>query len=143
MHTLSLGTALLDELAAAVQAVKDRLQIELNREEAHAPESYLGESQCIRCLSARCFLTGSPPLFMQCGIGSMCRLTLGTALLDQLAVAVRAEQDRLQLEPDREEARAQGLNLGRIMMHTLTLGTVPPTGSPPLFMSAGSAPVRT
>ena len=49
---------------------------------------------------------------MQCGIGSMCRLTFGTALLDQLAVAVRAVQDRLRLEPDKEEARARGLNLG-------------------------------
>ena len=42
----------------------------------------------------------------------MRRLTFGTALLDQLAVAVRAVQDRLQLEPDREEARAQESNLG-------------------------------
>ena len=40
-------------------------------------------------------------------------LTFGTALLDQLAVAVRAVQDRLRLEPDREEAHAQELNLGK------------------------------
>ena len=44
MHTLPLGTALLDELAAAVQAVQDRPQIEPNREEAHAQGLNLGES---------------------------------------------------------------------------------------------------
>ena len=36
MHTLSLGTVLLDQLAAAVHAVQDRLQREPDREEVHA-----------------------------------------------------------------------------------------------------------
>jgi hypothetical protein len=40
MHTLSLGTALLDQLAAAVHAVQDRLQREHNqKEEAHERQS--------------------------------------------------------------------------------------------------------
>ena len=42
----------------------------------------------------------------------MRRLTFGTALLDQLDVAVRAVQDQLQLGPDREEARAHEASLG-------------------------------
>ena len=50
---------------------------------------------------------------MKCGVGSMRPLTFGTALLDPLAVAVRAVQDRLQLEPGPEEAHAQELNLGK------------------------------
>ena len=87
MHTLSLGTALLDELAAAVQAVQDRLQNEPGREGTRA-----------RVESRR---------------GVVHTLSLGAVLLDLPAVAVRAVQGRLRLEPGREETHAQGPNLGK------------------------------
>jgi len=50
-----------------------------------------------------------PPARSSLDLGKsvMCTLSFGTALLEQLAVAVRAVQDRLRLEPDREEARTQ------------------------------------
>ena len=108
---LTLGTALLYQLAVAVRAVQDRLRLEPDKG-ARARGLNLGLKSGQRCHSARCFTTGSPPLSMQCGTGPLRRLTFGTAVLDQLAVAVRAVQDRLRLEPDKEEARARGLNLG-------------------------------
>ena len=40
MHTLSLGTVLLDQLAAAVHAVRDRLLREHDQEEAHVCQAH-------------------------------------------------------------------------------------------------------
>ena len=67
MCRLILGPALLDPLAVAVRAVQDRLRLEQDQEEARARELGLGMSSGMRCLSARCFSTGSPPLFVQAG----------------------------------------------------------------------------
>jgi len=103
---LTLGTALLGQLAVAVRAVQDRLQLEPDRKEARAQESDLGVSYCIRCLSARCVSPGLPPRLLRCRIGSSSNLTgdeprqllmqtlsLGTGLLDGLAAAVEPWQN--------------------------------------------------
>ena len=109
----SLGTVLLDELAAAVHAVQDRLRLEPDREEVHAP-SWRPESPpagAAAVSSARPPSGGAPfgapsssPTF---GKVMMHTLSLGTVLLDQLAAAVHAVRDRFQRVPDRE------LNLGK------------------------------
>jgi len=96
LYTSSLGTVLLDQIAAAVNAARRRFQ------RVPDQESNLGNSGCIRCPSVRCCSTSSPPRYMPCrGQIMMHTLSRGPVYLDQLGAAVQAVQGRLQREPDR------------------------------------------